>query len=122
VSIFMRQLAGGETAEIYGDGMQTRDFVYVTDVADATLRAVDSRAGVYNVGTGLETSVLELYATIERIAGIKREARLAPARPGEVSRSVLDRTRIEEELGWEPEHSLEEGLAETWAWIRDRSA
>jgi len=118
VSIFMRQLAEGDTARIYGDGKQTRDFVYVADVADATLRAVESRVGVYNVGTGIETSVLELYATIERIAGIHREARLAPARQGEISRSVLDPTRIEEELGWEPQHTLEEGLAETWAHVR----
>jgi UDP-glucose 4-epimerase len=118
VSVFMRRLAGGETAKIFGDGHQTRDFVYVGDVADATLRAVDSRAGVYNVGTGIETSVLELYATIERITGIKREAQLAPARPGEILRSVLDRTRIKEELGWEPQHSLEQGLSETWAHVR----
>jgi UDP-glucose 4-epimerase len=118
VSIFMRQLAGGETAKIFGDGHQTRDFVYVGDVADATLRAVDSRAGVYNVGTGIETSVLELYATVERITGLKREAQLAPARPGEILRSVLDRTRIKEELGWAPQHSLEQGLAETWTHVR----
>jgi UDP-glucose 4-epimerase len=120
VSIFMRQLAAGEAVTIYGDGNQTRDFVYVGDVADATLRAVDSRAGVYNVGTGVETSILVLYTTIERITGIRREARLGPQRPGEIVRSVLDPTRIEEELDWTPERSLEEGLAETWAWVSSK--
>jgi UDP-glucose 4-epimerase len=72
---------------------------------------------VLNVGSGVETSVLDLYERIQRVAGVTRDAELAEARPGELQRSVLDPSRARTELGWEPQHSLDEGLAETWAWI-----
>jgi UDP-glucose 4-epimerase len=72
---------------------------------------------VLNVGSGIETSVLDLYERTQRVAGVTREAEFAEARPGELQRSVLDPSRARTELGWEPQHSLDEGLAETWAWI-----
>jgi UDP-glucose 4-epimerase len=117
VSIFMRELAAGETPTIFGDGTQTRDFVYVKDVAAATLAAHDANGGVFNVGTGIETSVNELYGAVCRIAGADRAAERAPARTGEIARSVLDPDRAERELGWRPQHTLDQGLAETWAWV-----
>jgi UDP-glucose 4-epimerase len=117
VSIFMRQLAAGETPKIYGDGAQTRDFVYVGDTAAATLRALDADGGVFNVGTGRETSVNELYEAVRRASGVQRESEYAPPRPGELSRSVLDVGLAERELGWRPEYDLDRGLAETWAWV-----
>jgi UDP-glucose 4-epimerase len=117
VSIFMRMLAADETPQIYGDGRQTRDFVYVGDTAAATLKALDAEAGVFNVGTGVETSVNDLYEAVRRVSGVEREPAYAPARPGEIGRSVLDIRRADEEFGWRPEYDLERGLAETWAWI-----
>jgi UDP-glucose 4-epimerase len=117
VSIFMRQLAAGETPQIYGDGTQTRDFVYVRDTATATLKALESDGGVFNVGTGAETSVNDLYEAVRRASGAARAAAYAPPRAGELSRSVLDVGRAARELGWRPEYDLARGLAETWAWI-----
>jgi UDP-glucose 4-epimerase len=117
VSIFMRLLAAGETPTIFGDGTQTRDFVYVKDVAAATLAALEARGGVFNVGTGIATSVNDLYDAVRRIADADGPAEHAPARPGEIRNSVLDVGHAERELGWRREHTLEAGLAETWAWI-----
>jgi UDP-glucose 4-epimerase len=117
VAIFMNRLREGEAPKIFGDGTQTRDYVYVGDVVAATLAAGVHAGGVLNVGTGAETSVLELYERIERVAGVKREPELVDARPGELQRSVLDASLAKRELGWEPQRSLDEGLAETWAWI-----
>ena len=117
VSVFMRELGAGGTPTIFGDGRQTRDFVYVKDVAAATLAAHDADGGVFNVGTGIETSVNELYGAVSRIAGVDRAAEHAPARTGEIQRSVLDAGLAERELGWRPGHTLDQGLAETWAWV-----
>jgi UDP-glucose 4-epimerase len=115
VAIFMGLLQEGGTPRIFGDGMQTRDYVYVGDVARAVLIALEKAdGGVYNVGTGVETSVVELYAAVQRATGVEREPELAPARLGELQRSVLDVSLAGRELGWRPELSLAEGLAETW--------
>jgi len=121
VAIFMGHLAGDGTPRIFGDGSQTRDYVFVGDVVDATLAAPDHPGGVLNVGTGVETSVLELYEAISRVSGIRRDPELAPARLGELQRSVLDPGRAERELGWRPRHSLEEGLRATWEWMSGRA-
>jgi UDP-glucose 4-epimerase len=117
VAIFMNRLREGDAPQIFGDGTQTRDYVYVGDVVAATLAAAEHAGGVLNVGTGVETSVLELYARIQRAAGVERAPEFGDARPGELQRSVLDASLAKRELGWAPRHSLDEGLAETWAWI-----
>ena len=117
VAIFMGLLHEGGTPTIFGDGRQTRDYVYVGDVARALLLALDHDGGVYNVGTGTETSVLELYDAIQAAAGITRAAEFAPARLGELQRSVLDVSFAAGELGWRPELALADGLAATWAWV-----
>jgi UDP-glucose 4-epimerase len=117
VAIFMGLLRGGGTPTIFGDGSQTRDYVYVGDVANAMLLAVERDGGVYNVGTGVETSVVGLYDAIRAASGVDREPAFAPARLGELQRSVLDPSLAERELGWRPERSLAEGLALTWDWI-----
>ena len=117
VAIFMSALRDGTTPRIYGDGKQTRDYVYVGDVVAATLAAAGHDGGVFNVGTGEETSVLELYDSIQRAAGVQREPQLADTRPGELQRSVLDPSLAARELGWKPAHSLDNGLAATWSWI-----
>jgi len=118
VAIFFGRLADGEQARIYGDGLQTRDYVYAGDVARATLAALGHDGGVFNVGTCRETSVVELYELCRRVAGSELEAQEAPARLGELQRSVLDLSRTERELGWRPEMSLEDGLRRTWESIR----
>jgi UDP-glucose 4-epimerase len=117
VAIFMNRLRDGQTPRIFGEGTQTRDYVYVADVVAATLAALDYDGEVVNVGTAIETSVLELYDEIQRATGIEREPEFAPPRAGELQRSVLDPSLAQRELGWEPRRTLGEGLAETWAWI-----
>jgi UDP-glucose 4-epimerase len=114
VAIFLGRLAAGEAPRIFGDGRQTRDYVYAGDVAAATLAAARRHGGVFNVGTGVETSVLELYDICRRVAGSSLEAEEAPARLGELQRSVLDVRLAERELGWRAETRLEEGLRRTW--------
>ncbi len=113
VAIFLGALARGEAPRIFGVGTQTRDYVYAGDVARATLAAA-GHEGVLNVGTGIETSVLELYDLCRRVAGVDVEPEMAPARLGELERSVLDASLAERELGWTPEVGLEEGLRRTW--------
>ncbi len=117
VAIFFNRLLQGDTPKIFGDGRQTRDYVYVGDVVQATLAAAGRDRGVYNIGTGRETSVVELYELCRRVAGKDVEAEFAPPRPGELQRSVLDISRAVDELSWRPEHSLEDGLRETWEWM-----
>jgi UDP-glucose 4-epimerase len=119
VAIFMGLLEEGGTPTIYGDGRQTRDYVYVGDVVHAVLRAAGHDGGVYNVGTGAETSVLELYDEIQRATGIEREAAHAAERLGELQRSVLDPRAAERDLGWHARTSLADGLRATWAWVQE---
>jgi UDP-glucose 4-epimerase len=118
VAIFLGALADGQAPKIFGEGMQTRDYVYVGDVARATLLAVGHRGGVFNVGTGAETSVLDLFELCRRVAGSDVRATPAPARLGELQQSVLDPTLARRELGFEAAVDLEEGLEATWDWIR----
>jgi len=117
VAIFFSRLLGGETPKIFGDGKQTRDYIFVGDVVRATLASKGVDGGVFNVGTGRETSVVELLELCVRVAGKEVEPEFAPARAGELQRSVLDPGRAVDELGWRPERSLEEGLRETWEWF-----
>jgi len=118
VAIFLRRLARGETCRIFGDGAQTRDYVYVGDVVRAGLAATERNGGVFNIGTATETSVVDLYATCLDVAGSRSPAELAPARLGELRRSVLDASLAARELGWRPETKLADGLRATWEWIR----
>jgi UDP-glucose 4-epimerase len=115
VAIFMGLLHESGTPRIYGDGSQTRDYVFVEDVVTAMLAAAAHEGGVFNVGTGTETSVLDLYDAIQRASGITREAAFADARLGELQRSVLDISLADRVLGWRPKLALADGLARTWA-------
>jgi UDP-glucose 4-epimerase len=116
IAIFFNRVVAGEKVTIFGDGEQTRDFVYVADVVAAMLAAAEHRGGVFNVGTGIETSVNRLYSVMQDITGTDAEPEYAPARLGDLLRSTVDVTRAERDLGWRPERTLEAGLAETWAW------
>lgn len=118
VAIFLGALAAGETARIFGDGLQTRDYVYVGDVARATLSALGLEGGVYNVGTGRETSVVELYELCRRVTGVDRAPEHVAPRLGELRRSALDPERAASELGFRAMVGLEDGIEATWEWLR----
>ncbi len=112
VAIFCGLVESGGQPTVYGDGTQTRDYIYVGDVVDAALAAAASRAGgAVNIGTGREASVLELVEILGRLGGRDDfEPQLAPPRPGEVQRISLDSGLAERALGWKPRVSLEDGL------------
>jgi UDP-glucose 4-epimerase len=115
VAIFLDRMRDGQETEIFGDGEQTRDFVYVGDVVAAMLAAVGSPAGgVYNVGSGVATTIRELHLLCRETAGVEREPRLAAARPGDLRHSVIDSSRAAGELDWRAETTLAAGLANTW--------
>lgn len=114
VAIFVERLLAGDSVTIYGDGEQTRDYVYVGDVAAANLRALETRApGPFNIGTGTETSVNDLYRALEAAMGVERRPTYAEGRPGEQARSAVDARHAVQTLGWRPQTSLEEGLRRT---------
>jgi UDP-glucose 4-epimerase len=118
VAIFLGALLRGEQARIFGDGSQTRDYVYVGDVARATISTIGHEGGVFNVGTGRETSVTELYELCARVAESDTPAEHAPARLGELQRSYLDTTLAAETLGFSAMVDIEDGLRSTWEWVR----
>ncbi|MFA5884239.1 MAG: NAD-dependent epimerase/dehydratase family protein [Acidimicrobiia bacterium] len=123
VAIFAGKFLAKERATVYGDGSQTRDFVYVDDVVDAFAKAADAGGGLTcNIGTGVETSVQGLYDTMARIAGFPDPPKYAPPRTGELARSALDPGRAATHLGWTPQVDMETGLGRTLAWFRDRNA
>ena len=120
VAIFTSRLLADAPCVVNGDGEQTRDYVYVGDVADAVARAVASAdaTGIANIGTGVETTVNELYRRLARLIGVSRTAEHGPAKPGEQRRSLLDAARAKSLLGWRPSTLLDEGLTQTVAWFR----
>jgi len=115
IAIFCGLLKEGGRPTVFGDGTQTRDYIYVGDVVSAALAAGDSEAtGAINVGTGRETDVLELIEALKRLSGNESfEPEFAPARTGEVQRITIDAGRAERELGWRAEMDLDEGLRVT---------
>jgi UDP-glucose 4-epimerase len=128
VAIFCSRLLDGTPLTIFGDGKQTRDYVYVGDVARANLLAatrplpaigaLDARA--FNIGTGIETDVVELARLLREIAGSSVEAKHAPERPGEQRRSAVDVRKAQRVLGWHPKVPLREGLTETYRYFAER--
>ena len=120
IAIFCGKLIDGGKPTVFGDGLQTRDYVYVGDVVAANLAAAESDVGgAFNVGLGVESTVLDLIEVLGRLAGRSDfEPVRAPERPGEIKHIALDSSRAREELGWEPRVRLEEGLERTLAWAR----
>jgi UDP-glucose 4-epimerase len=122
VAIFAGRLLAGEPCTIFGDGEQTRDFVYVDDVVDAFARAAHKGSGLLmNIGTGAEPSVNQLYATMAEAAGTDAPGVYAPPRAGELARSSLDPGRAGIHLGWKPWTTLEAGTAEVLRWFSSRA-
>lgn len=114
VTIFVEQMLAGAPVTIHDDGDQTRDFVYVGDVAMANLQALDhGDNGVYNISTGRAVTINQLFQALQELASYQRDARHGPPRPGDIRHSVLDPARAMRELGWRPTMSFQEGLART---------
>src|SRR5438105_893966 len=114
VAIFLRSVAEGRRPTIFGDGTDVRDYVYVGDVARATLAATGLAGGVLNIATGQPASVLELVDAMRRATGRDIDPEHGPERLGDLQRSVLDASLAEQELDWRPEVDLEDGLRAAW--------
>lgn len=115
IKIFIDKLMKNETLQIFGDGGQTRDFIYVEDIAAAHLAALKSPAGVYNVGTNTETSVNELVDVLTELTDGSISKQHAEPRQGDIYRSCLDNGQITNAFGWSPKYSFAEGLEKTYA-------
>ncbi|MDX6513825.1 MAG: UDP-glucose 4-epimerase, partial [Gaiellaceae bacterium] len=115
IAVFLDRMAAGQPTAIYGDGTQTRDFIYVKDVVAGMLAAAGHDAGVFNIAAGESTSVSELHRLCRAVSGRDEEPEYGPARPGDLMHSALDPARAREELGWSAATSLEDGLRATWA-------
>jgi UDP-glucose 4-epimerase len=125
IPILMTALIEGKRPTIYGDGRQSRDFVYVANVVDANLLACGAEeaiGGVFNIGAGGETNLLELLATLSELAGRTVEPIFAPAKVGDIRRSYSDIARAQAVLGYRTRIGLAEGLRDTFAWYREHGA
>ncbi len=119
IAIFAKRMLAGQTPVIYGDGEQTRDYVYVDDTVHAFALASDRGPGqLLNVGTGQETSVNQLFERLSKLTGFRRPAAYGPPRAGDVRRSSLSYELATEELGWKPWTSVDHGLKATVEWLR----
>lgn len=123
VAIFAERLLRGEPIVINGEGTQTRDYVFVGDVVRAFVAALARpESGIFNVGTGVETDVNQLFGHINRLTGNRADEVHGPAKPGEQQRSVLDIQHTSDTLGWQPEVDVANGLEQTVEWFRQREA
>jgi UDP-glucose 4-epimerase len=121
VAIFIQKMLNNEQAVINGNGRQTRDFVFVEDVVEANLAVMGQETqGTYNVGTGVETSINDLFRILVQHTGSTSKEVHGPAKKGEQARSVIDNTRLRHELSWEPKGELSEGLKKTVEYFRER--
>lgn len=123
VAIFMGKMLAGEQPIINGNGRQTRDFVFVDDVVEANLAAMGKEVqGIYNVGTAEETSINDLFRLLVELTNAGCKELHGPAKKGEQARSVVDISRLRQELGWEPKVPLREGLKRTVEFFRERAS
>jgi nucleoside-diphosphate-sugar epimerase len=120
-SRFMQALAAGEEIEVFGDGEQTREFTYVSDAVDGTIKAstADVLGQVFNLGGGSRVTVNQVLSTLEEISGIQVRRQTLPAAPGDPRHTGASINLARERLGWEPRVSLREGLDKQWRWFRD---
>ena len=123
VAIFCGRMLEGKPPTIFGDGEQTRDYIFVGDVARANVAALGAKGSdAFNIGTGVETSVNQLYRSLASAAGVKTPPSYAPERPGEQRRSVISPARAAQVLGWRPEVTLDAGLKRTFTFFKERFA
>ncbi|TLM97913.1 NAD-dependent epimerase/dehydratase family protein, partial [bacterium] len=119
ISIFAKKVLRKQPLQIFGDGSQTRDFIFVSDVVDATIAALERplKSRVFNIATGNETTILELAKTMQRITKSTSSLNLAPPRSGDIARSVADIKKAQKELGFTPGTPLDQGLSATIEWL-----
>jgi UDP-glucose 4-epimerase len=125
IPVFIRRLLDGDELVVYGDGAQTRDFVFVTDLAEGLLRAAETEGvggEVFQLASGIETTVNELVSLLGEIAGREAEVRREPPRPGEIVRNYSRIEKARHRLGYAPAVSLEDGLRRTYEWFADEWA
>ena len=123
VAIFIEKFLAGQQPRINGDGLQTRDFVFVGDIVAANLLALNyPKDGIFNIGTGRETVILTIYLKLQELTGSPLGPVHGPAKPGEQRRSALESALARRELDWRPQVSLPEGLAQTVAAFREARA
>ncbi|MGH3677810.1 MAG: GDP-mannose 4,6-dehydratase [Mycobacterium sp.] len=123
VAIFAQALLSERPTKIFGDGNDTRDYVFVDDVVDAFVKAAGDQGGGYrfNIGTGVETSVRQLHSAIAAAVGAADEPEFHPPRLGDLKRSCLDISRAEKVLGWQPKVKLDDGVAQTVGFFREKA-
>lgn len=122
IALFAAAMEAGQAPTVHGDGLQSRDFTYVADAVQALMKAAETpgvSGRVYNVGTGRNTTVLDLVAALNRILGTHLKPKHGPPRTGDVRHSCADITRAREDLGYQPAIAFEEGLRRTLAWYRE---
>lgn len=121
VAIFCDKVLSEQPCLVFGDGSQTRDYVFVGDVAKANILSMDAPVGSYNIGTGVETSVNDLVKALRNISAREFRVEYAPPRLGEVQRISLDMTLANRTFGWFPRVSLEDGMGQTWKWFSEKN-
>lgn len=117
VAIFCNRIKDGHPCEIYGNGHQTRDYIYVEDVARANVLTLTAQDSTLNIGTGIETSVNEIVSTLKKVTNRDVKVAYTPRRSGEVDRIALEIKRAEALVGWRPDIDLQRGIAKTWKWV-----
>ena len=121
VAIFARAMLAGKPLTVFGDGNDERDYVFVSDVVDAIVRAGEnSLQGPFNVGTGVGTSTNRIFELVAENCGHAEAANHGPARPGDINRSSLDASKAKADIGWAPQFSLEDGLKSTVDWFKQQ--
>ncbi|MFX0122847.1 MAG: GDP-mannose 4,6-dehydratase [Candidatus Hodarchaeota archaeon] len=118
ISIFLGRIKNNKSLEIFGDGKDTRDYVYVKDIAEICINAMySSQIDTFNAGTGNQTDLLELIRIIEHVTKLKADKKFCDPRPGDVHHIALDSTKAHEQLSWKPSTDLTTGIRETWDWF-----
>lgn len=120
IAIFCNRILEGQKCDIFGDGNQKRDYVFVGDLARANVLSLRAAVGIYNLGTGIEISVNDLINILVKATGITANVHYLPYRAGEVHRIALDISKAGKVIGWFPEVSFEDGLTRTWNWYTKR--
>ena len=121
IAIFCSRILSGSSCTVFGDGGQTRDYVYVEDIAKANLLSLNAPVGSYNIGTGIETSVNDLISELKKSSGTDFEVHYGKERPGEVQSISLEAYQAEKVLGWKPSVNLALGIQQTWNWFNQDS-
>jgi UDP-glucose 4-epimerase len=120
ISIFLGRLLNNQPLEIFGDGLDTRDYIYVKDIADVCIKAMESSTNdTFNAGTGIQTNLLELVDILKDVTSLPSEMIFSPPRAGDVHHIALDSLKAQNELNWVPSVSLKEGILNTWNWFKN---